>query len=273
MALRNWQTLAHSSVRDYLLSRQCQSGSAGAFYLDEENALQFILRRSIEYLNLPNFSTGYCLSEKEAQIRIRKWPLLKYVSKTWPAYVRFAPTGSARDRNRTETAFLKFFESFRQQRFGNFGAWVQVYLPRHVEQKIPLSPLYYAAREGLVDVVILILRVEGTKTLEEAGGSRLSTPLHVASAFGRMDVVRVLLEAGANANEANEKGERGIEWAMLAEHSDIVQALLDAGTVPVTKERFVSFARSISITHKRFLQILQARDNTFQPKRRNNTVD
>lgn len=262
-------SLAHSSVREYLLSRQCQSGSASAFYLNEEDALQFITRRSIEYLNLPNFSSGFCLSRREAQTRARQWPLFEYVSETWPVYARFALPSSA--SNRTEAAFLEFFDSSRKQRCGNFGAWVQVYLPRHIKQNTPLStPLYYAAREGLVDVVRMILRVEGIKTLEEGGGSRLSTPLHVASAFGHTEVVRALLEVGANPNEKNGKGERGIEWAMLAGYSDIVQALLDAGAVPVNEEELLSSARSRRISRemleKRFRQFLSAQNNGFRSK-------
>ena len=252
--------LAHSSVREYLLSEQCQSGSANAFYLNPVDAVQSIMRRSIDYLNMPEFASGYCLSEKKTQGRYKKWPLFEYVSAAWPAYAGIASSASVRLSYKTEAAFLRFFESYQLAHGGNFGAWVQAYLPRHTKDGMAIStPLYYAAREGLDKVVQMILRVDGKKTLEQPGGSRQSTPLHVASAFGHLEVVRVLLQAGADPNEVNGRGERGIEWAMLAardfatrgsadhswfERDEVVLTLLTAGAVPVNNEEFRVFARN-----------------------------
>ena len=66
------------------------------------------------------------------------------------------------------------------------------------------------------------------------------TPLHFAAAGDRVvttrdssEIVRVLLDAGADPNGRNVRGRTSLH---LAKHSDTVQALLDAGADPNTQD-------------------------------------
>lgn len=55
------------------------------------------------------------------------------------------------------------------------------------------------------------------------------TPLWYAAGEGRTDVVRLLIDRGANLNTMNKKGDSALEFAALKGHTDIVKILIDAG--------------------------------------------
>ena len=57
----------------------------------------------------------------------------------------------------------------------------------------------------------------------------LETPLHAAAEAGRPDCVQVLLEHGANVNQAQEGGLTALHMAARHGHLDVLQLLLDAG--------------------------------------------
>ena len=57
----------------------------------------------------------------------------------------------------------------------------------------------------------------------------LETPLHAAAEAGRPDCVQVLLEHGANVNQAQEGGLTALHMAARHGHLDVIQLLLDAG--------------------------------------------
>lgn len=98
-------------------------------------------------------------------------------------------------------------------------------------------PLYMCAREGLTQLVKEILKTCDKSELEERGGARGSSPLHMAATYGRTEVVRLLLAAGADPNEENRLGQSGIRYAALGGHVDTVQALLDGGADPSRLEQ------------------------------------
>merc|ERR1719181_2198267 len=63
------------------------------------------------------------------------------------------------------------------------------------------TPLHVACRNAFVDGVVLLLNAcSKTHTLTEARNQQGETPLMIAVDFGLSDVVRVLLERGANAD-------------------------------------------------------------------------
>ena len=91
------------------------------------------------------------------------------------------------------------------------------------------SALHYAAEGGTVGVIdVLVKRSLVDVNRKDNDGW---TPLHAASAFGKLEVVRELLRLGANASMTVVAGEYGtpLHQAALKGHKEIVSVLLDAG--------------------------------------------
>ena len=194
-------TLAHSSVVQYLTSHEIENSDVSNFFLDEETAETDITTRCLVYLCSPAFSSGFCPSRKEFAKRKEEWPLLPYIAHTFFTHLSYVTLN-----DHFTPLLLRFFETQSRPRGGNFGAWVQAFFPGSNHNNIESStPLYYASRFGLLPIVKLLLKLEGTKNLEMRGGVYGSTPLHVATWQGRTSVVKELLKAGGKY-EGGESG-------------------------------------------------------------------
>ena len=88
------------------------------------------------------------------------------------------------------------------------------------------SPLMAAALGGQCEVVKLLLeRGANIETKDEYG----NTPLIKAAATGQVDVIKLLLAQGANVNARNVHRKTTIEKAAWWGHADAVKALADGG--------------------------------------------
>ena len=243
----NTVVLAHSSVLEYLTSVKIKESEAREFYLDPASADTSLARQCVSYLCSPKLQSGYCIRVTDLVYRYQDMPLLDYATESWPVY---AQRIEKRDIDEvTRHLLLRFFETSKLPRCGNFGAWVQAY---HHPAKFDIetsTPLYYASKFGINSLVKMILAVQGTRHLEVGGGNFGSTPLHVASYSGHFEVVQTLLAAGANAKEANAVGECGMMWAASAGRLDIMKALLDAGADPSFRDSGGCTPLYLAFTH------------------------
>lgn len=236
--------LAHSSVQVFLESQGLRRSEALYFSMNNSSDRQQVSQHIFAYLGLPSFQAGYCETAVQYERRIEDWPLYVYCANHWTEHtssclVPEALTDVYYDGKELQKSaasnIMPFLRTVKLPRGGNFGACVQCMRADNFILGPAIwnsKPLYFAAREGLVDVVEMIL-AESDEDLESRGGSRGSTPLHCAAALGHMDVVITLLQAGANAREHNAKGETGLQWAVAGGHDRrIAKALIDAGADP-----------------------------------------
>jgi ankyrin repeat protein len=91
------------------------------------------------------------------------------------------------------------------------------------------TPLMNAAGKGHTSVVALLLEGDGGKEGIDAKNDRGASALHLASAGGPLDVVRLLLKRGAGVRLQDERGSMPLARAAQHGHEEVVKALLDNG--------------------------------------------
>ena len=91
------------------------------------------------------------------------------------------------------------------------------------------TALYHASRNGHKDVVRFLLQAGANVNQANKNGS---TPLNIASENGHTEMVGLLLQAGADANQANKHGETPLNKAIENGRTEMVRFLLQAGADP-----------------------------------------
>ncbi len=91
----------------------------------------------------------------------------------------------------------------------------------------PFLAAFAAIEAGNMDALAQAVRAE--PTLLNAGGTNGNTLLNLAVSVKRPDAVRLLLDAGADPNRANNRGWTPLHQAAYSNQPQTAQALLDAG--------------------------------------------
>jgi len=93
--------------------------------------------------------------------------------------------------------------------------------------------LHWAALEGNIEVVRLLLKHGADKDLRDKGGW---TALHNASANGHVEVVDELLERGADKDFQDKDQRTALHWAAHRGHEEVVRNLLEHGANKDSKD-------------------------------------
>lgn len=102
--------------------------------------------------------------------------------------------------------------------------------------KSGLAPLHIAAKEGFVDVVKVLIKAGADAQKPTATAIDKLTPLMVASQFGHLSVVKLLYECGVNVEAVDKKHRTGLTHAVMNGQSHIVSYLLRLGANPNTRD-------------------------------------
>lgn len=218
--------LAHLSVKEYLLSQRTKQNQAvSAYALDPESANHELAKNCLAYLSFHEFSSGPCLSADDYTYRLIRLSLVNYAAVSWSYFVRATTmTPELRDR------ITRFFHTPPSP---TFMSWVQVLNAIHGSWDFyphTTTTLYYASTFGLAETVEDLLRNPDVMFLLDAPGSRFGgTALHGAALREHLDVMYLLLEAGADANKADLNKISPLHTAAEYGNPDVIEMLLAAG--------------------------------------------
>lgn len=96
-----------------------------------------------------------------------------------------------------------------------------------VTNRYGITPLSLACTNGNASIVELLLKAGADANAALPGGE---TPLMTAARTGRLAPVKALLARGAVVDSKEERrGQTALMWAAAEGHSEVVQALIDAG--------------------------------------------
>jgi hypothetical protein len=203
--------LAHASVADYLSLPKTTRSSR--FHFSRLDARLFLAQSCLVYLLNPEFAGGH--DTELVTMRLNEYGFLPHAIRFWPMYLERLP-GDPDDHlsPRTKELLKRFFDTSKMENGGNFAFWVGMLIPTSPLQHINnTQPLYYAASFGLTEVVKILLETEKDIDVNALGGRAISSPLHVAVYRNHIDVVKILLENGADPNLPNKEGESPLYWA------------------------------------------------------------
>ncbi len=89
-----------------------------------------------------------------------------------------------------------------------------------------ITSLHWAAHHGKLDVVKCLVELGADTETEEDDGR---TPLHLAAYSGHLDVVKCLVELGADKDVTTDDGSTPLHIAAYSGHLDVVKYLVDFG--------------------------------------------
>ena len=229
--------LAHFSVKEYLVSSQIMNGDAGKYSIQEIDANVRIARDCLSYIlyfteDIPGpASHEYQFFSDQS---FSDFPLARYATQEWQRHARVG--GKINEESMMElimelftsdgNAFSSWCLGQFQQYNGNvFSSWCLGKFQRYNESE---TPLYYASKLNLLGVAKRLITM-GVDV--NACSGRYSNALCVASSKGHTEIVKLLLEKGADTDSLKHDWNKGsaIYHASVIGHDVIVRLLLDAG--------------------------------------------
>ncbi len=98
--------------------------------------------------------------------------------------------------------------------------------------------IHIAAAAGYTDIVRVLLEAGADPSpVSEGGWGNQATPLDLAAEFGKLDAMQVLLDAGADPNLTTADGHHPVRSAACGGHETALRLLLDSGAeIPEPEE-------------------------------------
>ncbi len=211
---------SHFSVREYLTSaRIANSAPVSHFHILPKPAHTVLARACLSALHRLDYSID--------RTKIQHSPLALYVAQYWVDHARFEDVSSdIRD------GMDRLFDRNKP----HLAVWVWLYDVENSRSRNPLSPrpaqldavpLYYAVLCGFHDLSERLLDSHPQDV--NAWGMNHHTPLHTAAYKGRLDLVVLLLERGADVESRDHQGQTAIYVASSRGHIEVVRSLIERG--------------------------------------------
>ncbi|KAJ7111254.1 ankyrin repeat-containing domain protein [Mycena epipterygia] len=207
-------TLAHTSVAEYLVSR----GFA-------ENHRQYDLNQERSHTFLAQTCVGYLLHFTDHPLNsmtFRNYPLSSYAAKYWIYHLKLC-----HDQALLSTSIMHLLESDSRQ----YTALNHMHDIDHPWETSPdwtrsiPSPLYICSRIGYTEgVQFLLEKVTNANTI----GGQYGSPLQAACAEGYTDIVRLLIQNGADVNREN-SAPSALSFACDRGDTETVSLLIEQG--------------------------------------------
>lgn len=208
-------SLAHLSVKEYLVSERIKRGPAPQYHINKSSASDLISQGCLAYLlQFDTFNWD--------QLTRDSLSLGQYSAEFWIIHAR--PDGGA-----IQECLQPLINTLFQPQSAQFFNWVRLKPSRTSTISVPdaPSPIYLASLLGLDFTTRYLLLSHGADDINIAGEH--GTPLIVAAYLGHKEIVSMLLDHGADVDITRVNGANALITASERGHKDIVEALLDHG--------------------------------------------
>lgn len=218
--------LAHSSVKEFLVSESIRTGVCSRFALEEDRVHLYLAESCMAYLihiDIPLHVDD-----------IASYPLVGYAAKYWIPHM--LTSKASWDSKVLRELIMDLFDPEEVY----YNNWTRIFridmpwrAPEQLEHQAALPPLYSAAYLGL-DFVCDQLIQKGVDV--NASGGLFGTPLQAAALGGHIRAVQRLLDAGASIDDQGGTFQTPLRTAASRGHEAIVKLLLERGAKPQIRE-------------------------------------
>jgi hypothetical protein len=220
--------LTHRSLKGYLVSDQIRASPSSYFALSSQSSHLTIAKALLIYILQEPFSAGYVYWNTHRSDLSKKYPLYGYAAEYLPFHLRKA----GKLGKSSWSLIHRLLKGKDQDSGGVYGAWIAALWPgKPWNGGRRWQPLYVTSAYGLSAVVSDIIKNTPYIKIDEPGGSHFSSPLQVACYRNRIEVVRLLLENGANPNSVDSQGLSCLFWAKLRGYTEVRKLLEGKGAV------------------------------------------
>lgn len=218
-------SLAHFSIKEYLISSRISQGPAANFLTTEMGAHLHIAESCLAY------HIQLSKTELATEENVRGFPLWRYAVKYWNRHLDIS---QPLERNTSvANQALQFFTPGTQHLLNMIRirdpdndlkpAWEKQ------AEDIAL-PLYYAASLGALQLSQILIEASSSSIIDEfSPKGKFGTALQAAACWGHRTVTSLLLSKGANANAQGGRLGNALQAAAYMGSKDIMQLLLDKG--------------------------------------------
>ncbi|MCJ1404370.1 hypothetical protein MMC11_007595 [Xylographa trunciseda] len=271
-------TLAHQSLREYLLDREDLKFSSLAS-IDFNQASADLARRCVAVIH-----RSLTAKARPEDLKKLGHSFTGYAAKNWMIHFHLAnklvdeeliesASGLFRTDESPVSPWLMLYEEAtseklpRRQIFGPLFGGAYFGLTAIVKKALEVgcdinavdsnakTPLHWASERGYVEVAILLI-LNGADIFSQAFDGR--TSLHFAAQNCHIDLVKQLLASGISPDSAAFDGRTALHLAVEANHIEMVEILLDAGADATarTTSGLNAFQFASQLTTQRVLHLL-----------------
>jgi ankyrin repeat protein len=252
---------SHFSVKEFLTSTRLAEAN-------DEILCRYHISMTPAHTLVAQACLGILLHLDEAITRdeLENYPLAEYAARHWFEHARYKNVSEF-----TEDGMVQLFDPKKP----HFSIWIWIYDPRYplsdperAEKPSPpegtplhyaaicglqmiakpltvehgdvdsrdfrddLTPLHVASRYGYLEVVRNLVEQGADMAVHD---KHRKTPLHVASEEGRLDVAQFLVEHGADATALDIDGRIPLHLASLCGHVEVTRFFIEHGVDPTTR--------------------------------------
>ena len=211
---------SHSSVKQFLTSNRLADPirDVSHFHVQLVTAHSILAQACLDIL--------LRFDDRVDRDNIERFPLARYAAQYWPTHARVDDASSS-VKDGVECLFdadkpylSTWLWIYNEDRGGHSMSTIAPTKPEAV-------PLYYAAMLGFQDLAEHLI-AKYPEHLNARGGKEM-TPMHAAASRGHANILRLLLEHGADVGGQNKYGETPLHGASWNGKLDAGRCLLDLG--------------------------------------------
>jgi hypothetical protein len=200
----------HYSIQEFLLSERLSNakGMIRTFALDAKSCHTEIAQLCLSFVNFEDFSDGPCQTSKELQDRKEKYPFLKYAATFWSYHTQYEDV-----ERKVSDYILRLFIPQKNPRLASMLQACD-------------NPFTYRSADG--DDFLEFYHTASTPE-KPISWKRNMNSLAIATFLGFNSVLKEIVESGADIDAPGTRWGNALQNAVLNGHIEVIRNLLNLG--------------------------------------------